>query len=579
MAWLADLAGKAETLLNKIDQNTAAVLSKDNYDPEQDQLINVTSVVAANSSLSNHPEPGTPTRFPQFITTPQGTPKKSQPQSQEELTTYLNSLSSTPMSQTNGGVFHPPPTPSSLSVETSDPKDSLSEYSHSGRSSPEFPHTLIDLPVQDISSSDPVTENRLLRSEIESLKNELLVSMHVERSIESEQSEMHGKLEALRQEYEYKLNQQRQQIEHLMKMSKYSEKKQSKSGRKNLEQQNEFLNRQHTDNQKEIEVLREKMDKVEMDNGQYVKQICDLKGILERSRLDLLSTRQELEQHRARAIKTLQEKEKLIAELRENKLDTGVDSSATTMELNQLRQECNSLRHENQLVGEQLRIAREELVTADLKIEEMSRKIGLANREVQEILSLEKRKRIEAEEDAKAHMEEVRAVKEELVSQGGVWSTKMRKQETEISRLRSQLAAVSTPSSAVESRLATLTQTLVAKQNELEGLTTEKNALRLQLEKAEHEYRKLLGNSRKPYNVNDTDDAKAQVPTFLMETPFDTTMARKVKRAYSSLDAISVRTGVFLRRYPLARIFVIIYIALLQFWVLVVLLSQSPEAH
>lgn len=69
-----------------------------------------------------------------------------------------------------------------------------------------------------------------------------------------------------------------------------------------------------------------------------------------------------------------------------------------------------------------------------------------------------------------------------------------------------------------------------------------------------------MGNSRKPYNVNDTDDAKAQVPTFLIETPFDTGVTRRVKRAYSSLDAFSVRTGLFLRRYPLARIFVFIYI-------------------
>lgn len=60
-------------------------------------------------------------------------------------------------------------------------------------------------------------------------------------------------------------------------------------------------------------------------------------------------------------------------------------------------------------------------------------------------------------------------------------------------------------------------------------------------------------------NINDTDDAKAQVPTFLMETPFDTSVTRRVKRAYSSLDAISVRTGVFLRRYPLARILVLFY--------------------
>ena len=37
MAWLSGLAGKAEHLLNKIDQNTAAVLSKE----KNDQLAEV----------------------------------------------------------------------------------------------------------------------------------------------------------------------------------------------------------------------------------------------------------------------------------------------------------------------------------------------------------------------------------------------------------------------------------------------------------------------------------------------------------------------------------------------------------
>lgn len=43
MAWLSDLAGKAENLLNKIDQNTAAVLSKDKNDVVvHDHLTDVT---------------------------------------------------------------------------------------------------------------------------------------------------------------------------------------------------------------------------------------------------------------------------------------------------------------------------------------------------------------------------------------------------------------------------------------------------------------------------------------------------------------------------------------------------------
>ena len=59
--------------------------------------------------------------------------------------------------------------------------------------------------------------------------------------------------------------------------------------------------------------------------------------------------------------------------------------------------------------------------------------------------------------------------------------------------------------------------------------------------------------------------AKARVPSFLMESPFDTGVTRRVKRAYSSLDAVSIRTGVFLRRYPLARILVLCYMVSAKF--------------
>lgn len=81
--------------------------------------------------------------------------------------------------------------------------------------------------------------------------------------------------------------------------------------------------------------------------------------------------------------------------------------------------------------------------------------------------------------------QEAKSIKEEFILQENSTSLKLRKQEAEISRLRSQLSAALTPSSEVESRLATLTQTLVLKQQALESLTTERNALRLQLEKIE----------------------------------------------------------------------------------------------
>lgn len=212
----------------------------------------------------------------------------------------------------------------------------------------------------------------------------------------------------------------------------------------------------------------------------------------------------------------------------------------------------------------------------------MRQRYNEINLKSQESLASERQRRQDAEEIARLHSEEIRSLKDEITRQQNNYTIQIQKQDAEISRLRLQLSATSTPNSEVESRLATLTQTLVLKQQALENITTERNALRLQFEKLELEFRTIIGNSNRNVaynNTNDNDDVKTQVPMFLMETPFDTGVTRRVKRAYSSLDAISIRTGVFLRRYPLARILVLIYMALLQFWVLVVLFSQSPEAH
>ncbi|KAK0096657.1 hypothetical protein PV326_004797 [Microctonus aethiopoides] len=597
MAWISDLAGKAENLLNKIDKNTAAVLSKEQNNILQQNDVTwmptESSFMSSSVNQTPHESPSRSGHYMKLLQNLPITPSKSIQTKKDEYIPFLN----TP---TKSLINNGPSTPSSLSVEYSaDNKDIISEYSvQSGRSSPIIPDSLIvdvpdidndddddddddgdDIIVMTENPPDIYAENARLKNELEELRNELLMTNHVEKSIESEQSGLLQKFDVLKQEYEYKLMQQRLEIEHLSKGKCVDNKKLSKVTLKNLEERNELLCRQYNDNQKEIVMLKEKLHLLEIENGQYLKQISDLKSMLERNRLDLQTTQQDLEQHRARALKTLQEKEKLISELRDNNSPIGLDNSTTNMELHQLKQECIVLREENDQVCKQLKIAREDLVNADLKIEETSRKIALANREAHEIILAERQKRTEAEDDARSHVEETRKLKDELASQLNNYTMKLRKQETEISRLRSQLSAISTPSSAVESRLSTLTQTLVTKQNELEHLTTEKNALRLQLEKIEHEYRKLLGNSRKPYNVNDTDDVKAQMPTFLIETPFDTGVTRRVKRAYSSLDAISVRIGRFLRSYPLARIFVIFYIGLLQFWVLIVLLFQSPDVH
>lgn len=587
MAWLSGLADKAENLLNKIDKNTAAVLNKDKYELPQSQLTHVTwisSESCVNTQDDTILKPSTHTEplkeFPYVRSVPNlsSLTTNSVMSKDEELLTFLNTLDSSPKNNV-AEVSMSPSTPSSLMVEHStDTTDSVSDLSiHSGRSSPSFVHTSVEMP-DNLNHDDVNVDNANFCKDviINTLNNEIMENQTSDIVLNNDHT-VTEKSDNIKQGYEYDVKQENTEIDKLMNSShnKYI-RKYLKEVERNLEERNELLGKQETDHQKEIIVLNEKLQSLYTEKVQLSKQVIELQSALERSRLELNSTRSDLEQHKARALKTLQEKEKLIAELRCNE-STEMDD-ITIMELNQLRQERDILREENQQSSEQLRIVREELMNADVKLEKMRQKSAEANIQAQEILATERRRRLDAEEDTRLHSDEIRSLKDELIRQRNNYTTQLQKGDSEIARLRVQLSAASTPSSKVESRLTSLTQTLVSKQQALEILTTERNALRLQLEKIEHEFR----NSRRnvSYNsINDTDDAKAQVPTFLIETPFDTGVTRRVKRAYSLLDAISIRTGVFLRRYPLARILVLIYMALLQFLVLIVLLSQSPEAH
>ena len=579
MAWLSGLADKAENLLNKIDKNTAAVLNKDKYDVPQSQLTEVTWVppesrLSAPETTNLASASGSPKQLPYVRSIPNlsSLSTNSVASKDEELLTFLN----TPGSSPKKSAIEIPmssPTPSSLMVEhPTDSTDSVSELStRSGSSSsPDLMHTSVDVP-------DDFNHDVNIGHDIIQKMNNGIIREHVSGiTLDEGQNFVEIQPDAAQQGYEQEAKEEVTEVAKLMNSSQNKHiRKYLKEVERNLEERNELLGKQETDHQKEITVQNEKLQSLYAEKVELSKQTVELQAALERTRSELNSTRSDLEQHKARALKTLQEKEKLIAELRSNE-STGMDDT-TIMELNQLRQERDTLREENQQISSQLRIVREELMNADVKLEKMRQKSAETNIQTQEILATERRRRLDTEEDARLHSEEIRSLKDELIRQRNSYTSQLQKNQSEIAKLRMQLSATSTPSSEVETRLASLTHTLVSKQQALESLTTERNALRLQLEKIEYEFR----NSRRnvTYNINDTDDAKAQVPTFLMETPFDTGVTRRVKRAYSSLDAISVRTGVFLRRYPLARILVFFYMALLQFWVLVVLLSQSPEAH
>ncbi|XP_042647117.1 golgin subfamily A member 5 [Tyto alba] len=304
----------------------------------------------------------------------------------------------------------------------------------------------------------------------------------------------------------------------------------------------------------------------------------------------LESAKQELTDYKQKATRILQSKEKLINSLKEGSGIEGLDSNtASTMELEELRHERDTQREEIQkLMGQmqQLRIELQDVETQQVSEAESVRE---QFQDLQEQLAAQKMAKQEAEAELERQKQELHYTEEELYRTKNTLQSRVKDREEEIQKLRNQLtnkALSSSSQTELENRLHQLTETLIQKQTMLESLSTEKNSLVYQLERLEQQLKAVQGTSANGPSINmaGIDGAEGtrmrNVPVLFSD--MDTNMAGmygRVRKAASSIDQFSIRLGIFLRRYPIARVFVIIYMALLHLWVMIVLLTYTPEMH
>ncbi|NXF39506.1 GOGA5 protein, partial [Nyctibius bracteatus] len=304
----------------------------------------------------------------------------------------------------------------------------------------------------------------------------------------------------------------------------------------------------------------------------------------------LESAKQELADYKQKATRILQSKEKLINSLKEGSGIDGLDSNtASTMELEELRHERDTQREEIQKLMGQIQQLRTEL--QDMEIQQVSEAESVRDQlqDLQEQIAAHKMAKQEVEAELERQKQELRYTEEELYRTKNTLQSRIKDREEEIQKLRNQLtnkALSSSSQTELENRLHQLTETLIQKQTMLESLSTEKNSLVYQLERLEQQVKAIQGTSTNGPSINmaGIDGAEGarmrNVPVLFSD--MDTNMAGmygRVRKAASSIDQFSIRLGIFLRRYPIARVFVIIYMALLHLWVMIVLLTYTPEMH
>lgn len=305
--------------------------------------------------------------------------------------------------------------------------------------------------------------------------------------------------------------------------------------------------------------------------------------------LDLLQ--QEYSDYKQKAQRILQSKEKLIASLKEGNFE---EDNTEKLEASSaiLNAEVDGIKQENELLWEELRRANEVVMRHRAEIQELekiSQNDLSVSQEQNKALNEQLMTEILRKEETQllnSHLkEELQFFKDDLSKTKSSLQSRIQDREIEMEKLRRQLTAksLSTVSQEeLESRLHALTENLIQKQTLVETLSTEKSSLVLQLERREQQLKEAqqFGSQSHTYvGVHNTEMEPKPVKSAFLENPFDSPFTRKVKRVYGNIDAFSIRLGIFFRRYPITRVFVIIYMLFLHFWVMIVLLTYEPEVH
>uniref|UniRef100_A0A667FMC5 Golgin subfamily A member 5 n=1 Tax=Lynx canadensis TaxID=61383 RepID=A0A667FMC5_LYNCA len=310
--------------------------------------------------------------------------------------------------------------------------------------------------------------------------------------------------------------------------------------------QNEFAARLN-DMEAERQSLAEAVTLAERKYSDEKKRVDELQQQVKVLKSNLESSKQELIDYKQKATRILQSKEKLINSLKEGSGFEGLDSStAHSVELEELRHE------------------------KELQKEEIQKLMGHIHQ-------------------LRSELQEFHYIEEDLYRTKNTLQSRIKDREEEIQKLRNQLTNKTLSNSSqseLENRLHQLTETLIQKQTMLESLSTEKNSLVFQLERLEQQVNSASGSSNNGSSINmsGVDNGEGtrlrNVPVLFNDTETNLAgMYGKVRKAASSIDQFSIRLGIFLRRYPIARVFVIIYMALLHLWVMIVLLTYTPEMH
>lgn len=311
-------------------------------------------------------------------------------------------------------------------------------------------------------------------------------------------------------------------------------------------QKDELSKSQHQINQLIEEITRRQdetyrltndVDELKTTNSAQNKAIAELESSLVKVRQEYIELNEqffirnreitkkaeEYESYKRKAQLSLQEKDNIIKNIRNS------EGNASSADSTELKIELESMKFNYSKLEEDLKYLESknkklDIIVENQKITFENHKIQWSDREkkLKENYSKEQTKALHFENKCNVMNHELNSVREELEKQRVSSNLRLHEKEEEIKQnyLHSQPKSSHSYSSN-DMRLKSLTETLVEKQNTVEVLTAEKNALKLQLENMEYQIKNVKKNAERNVvineciNLNDTDDGELVLLVFI----------------------------------------------------------------
>lgn len=423
-SWFSDLAGKAENILNKIDQNAASVLKNDVND--RDQLLEVKTgddivdgshdkkIKITNGSPAIRNITSNALKLPKTPKKSLYTPIERPSQDIEEITikneTKLNNI-------VNGDDVSKLNLPSNTS--NSSRRSSCSSRTEGIQTVIEYPIAKHSNDTQLNTNGDLMhtsTSSSSLHASVDE-KTEMMASRIIAAQMKTEREQMKTEIADLKNQ---------------LVMAKKEDL---------VSELTATCDQLTTDK----ENFQRKLDELEEANNGYVKTISQLEvsvakmheatmDLNEKLTLAKNETEQavfELQQYRSRAQHTLQMKDELIAELKsmhtksETTDDTDIDAQCKQIELATMKEERDIFFEENNMLRNQLNANKQLISTLESKIHEIEMRSNDNEKSLANALKQEKLKLGQLEETMRTQAKELKVVRDELKRQQSITSTKL----------------------------------------------------------------------------------------------------------------------------------------------------------